>query len=155
MSKTSLRRFLGPLGWFLLVPSALTALGAAWLIATGTSLVGDMRSAKGRVVAHQTAFLNQGRGMGQRSVVEFTAHDGRTVQVVDSLLRQRAAVHAMGETVTVRYPTNDPLQAQISGSAWVKTIAGVALLFFSSIGMFVGWLLLRLRGKAAQNTETP
>lgn len=148
-SSSSARGFMGVLGWILLLPSALTALGAAWLILTGTNLVGNTRSAEGRVVAHQAAQLNQGRGSGQHSVVEFSAHDGRTLRVVDSLLRRGGAVHKIGEAVTVRYPANDPLQAQISGSAWLKTLMGLGLLVFSTIGMFVGWLLLRLRPKAA------
>ncbi len=148
MSDSSYRSFLGPLGWIFLVPSVLTALGAVWLILTGANVVGDTRSAEGRVVAHQAAQLNQGRVTGQHSVVEFAAHDGRTLQVVDSLLRKGLAVHKIGETVTVRYPANDPQQAQISSSAWIKTFMGVGLLFFSTIGIFVGWLLLRLRPKA-------
>ncbi len=146
---TSLSRFFGPLGWFFQLPSALTALGAAWLIATGMNVVGNMRSVDGRVVAHEAAQLNQGRGTGKHSVVEFSAHGGRTMRVVDSLLRQGGAVHKIGETVTLRYPASDPMQAQISGSAWIKTFMGIGLLFFSTIGMFVGWLLLlRLRPKA-------
>lgn len=148
MSSTSIRRFFGPLGWLLLLPSAFTALGAAWLIATGMNVVGDMRSAKGHVVAHQTVSLAQGRGMGLHSVVKFTAHDGRSMEFVDSLARQHAAVHTVGEIVNVRYPVDDPSQAQISGSAWIKTIIGVVLLIFSSIGVLVGWLLLRLRHRA-------
>ena len=147
MAKPSYRRFLRPLGWFLLLPSALTALGAAWLIAKGMNFAGDLRSAEGRVVAHQTAFLNQGRGSGQYSVVEFSAHDGRSFRVVDALLRQHAAVHALGETVTVRYPVADPSRAQISGSAWIKTVIGLGLLVFSSISMVMGYLLLRWHRK--------
>ncbi|MES2952398.1 MAG: DUF3592 domain-containing protein [Pseudomonadota bacterium] len=150
MSNTSsYRSFLGPLGWIILLPSVLTAVGAVWLILTGASLVGDMRSAEGRVVAHQDAFLSQGRTTGKHSVVEFATHDGRSLRVVDSLLRRGGAVHKIGETVTVRYPAGDPLQAQISGSAWIKTLMGVGLLFFSTIGLAVGGLLLRLRPKAA------
>lgn len=149
MSNTSYRSFLGPLGWIFLFPSALTALGAVWLILTGANVVGDTRSAEGRVVAHQASQLNQGRVTGQHSVVEFAAHDGRTLRVVDSLLRKGGAVHKIGEAVTVRYPASDPLQAQISSSAWIKTLMGVGLLFFSTIGMLVGWLMLRLRPKTA------
>ncbi len=149
MSDSSYRSFLGPLGWIFLVPSVFTALGAVWLILTGANVVGDTRSAEGRVVAHQASQLNQSRGMGKLSVVEFAAHDGRTLRVVDSLVRQGMAVHKIGETVTVRYPASDPMQAQISSSAWIKTFMGIGLLFFSTIGMLVGWLMLRLRPKKA------
>ncbi len=71
------------------------------------------------------------------------------MRFVDSLLRRGGAVHKIGETVTVRYPAGDPAQAQISGSAWIKTFIGVIILFFSTIGVAVGWLLLRLRPKSA------
>ena len=38
MSTSTFRRFFGLLGWVLMVPSALTALGAAWLLASGMNL---------------------------------------------------------------------------------------------------------------------
>lgn len=139
---------MGLMGWFILLPSVLIALGAVWLILTGVDVVGDTRSAEGRVIAHRATQIKQGRALGKLSVVEFAAHDGRSYTVVDSLVRMNAAAHIIGEKVTVRYPTNDPSQAQISGSAWIKTIWGVAMLFSSSIGMLLGWLLLRFRPKA-------
>lgn len=139
---SSLRRILGLLGWFVLLPSALTVLGAAWLLG-GSLPGGDMRTAPGRVVGHETTQLH--RSVGEKSVVEFAAHDGRTLRVVDSLVRQGAAVHKVGEAVTVRYPAQDPLQAEIGGSSIVKRVLGWALLLCGGLGMLAGWLLLRLR----------
>lgn len=145
MANASLRSLMGPLGWFLLLPSMLAALGGAWLIVSGAQLGGDTRSAQGRVVAHQTAQLR--RSIGQHSVVEFAVPDGSTVRVVDALVRQGGAVHTIGESVTVGYPAADPSQAQISSTSWVTTFLGAIMLFVSCIGMALGGLLLRLRPK--------
>ena len=46
MSSSTFRRFFGLLGWILLVPSALTALGAAWLLASGMNMLGDTHTAR-------------------------------------------------------------------------------------------------------------
>ncbi len=137
-----MRRFFGLLGWFVLLPSVLTVLGAVWLLG-GSLSGGDMHTAPGRVVGHETTKLH--RSVGEKSVVEFAAHDGRTLRVVDALVRQGGAVHKVGEAVTVRYPAHDPLQAEIGGSSIVKRVLGWALLLFGGLGMLAGWLLLRLR----------
>lgn len=145
-SSSPVRRFLGLLGGFLLATSLLTGLGAAWMV-FGTGGSGGLRTAQGRVVAHETAQLK--RSSGQRSVVEFTAHDGRSVRVTDALVRQGQAVHRVGESVTVRYPAADPAQAEIGSSFWIRTVAGWVLLVFSGLGALAGWLLWRLRPRAA------
>ncbi|CAN7724926.1 DUF3592 domain-containing protein [Acidovorax sp. LjRoot66] len=149
MATSFLCPFLGLLGWFLLLPGALSALGAAWLLAVSLNLVGDMRSAQGRVVALVPGTVGtQGRlGQGSKSVVEFTAHDGRTLHVTDPVLRRLQAEHAIGEAVTVRYPAKDPLQAEISSSRWIKSFIGIAMLLAGLVATAVGGLLLRLRPK--------
>ncbi|QTN30179.1 DUF3592 domain-containing protein [Rhodoferax sp. AJA081-3] len=147
MSNTSYRGFLGLLGWIFLVPSVLSALVAVWLIYTGAYVAGDVRSAEGRVVAHR-AEQNKRSRWGNHSVVKFSLPDGRSVVFEDAVARRGGAEHAIGETVTVRYRSSDPQQAQISGSAWIQTLLGVGWLLFSTIGILVGWLMLRLRPKA-------
>lgn len=79
MSTSTFRRFFGFLGWILLVPSALTALGAAWLLASGMNMLGDTHTAKGRVVAHEEIMTGAAhrRGLAKKSIVEFAAGDGR------------------------------------------------------------------------------
>lgn len=139
------RRFLGVLGGLVLLTSVLTALGAAWMV-FGIGGSGDMRTAPGRVVAHETVQLK--RSSGERSVVDFTAYDGRSFRVTDTLVRQGQAAHKVGESVTVRYPAADPAQAEIGGSSWVRMLAGWVLLVFSGPGMLAGWLLWRLRPRA-------
>lgn len=140
------RRFLGLLGGFLLAMGLLTGLGAAWMV-FGMGGGGDMRTAQGRVVAHETAQLK--RGSGQRSVVEFTAHDGRSLRVTDALVRQGQAAHEVGESVAVRYPAADPAQAEIGSSFWILRVVGWVLLVFSGLCMLAGALLWRLRPRAA------
>lgn len=137
-----IRRFLGVLGGLVLLTSVLTSVGAAWMV-FGIGGSADMRTAPGRVVAHETVQLK--RSSGERSVVDFTAHDGRSFRVTDTLVRQGQAAHKVGESVTVRYPAADPAQAEIGGSSWVRTLAGWVLLVFSGLGMLVGMLLWRLR----------
>ena len=152
MANSFLRPFLGLLGWFLLVPGALAALGAFWLLASGLNLVGDTRSAQGRVVAHEVVILHASGGRqvhGKKSVVEFTSHDGRSMRVTDSLVRRQQAVHTLGEAVTVRYPTSDPLQAEIGSSSWIKGFIGIGMLLAGLVAAAVGGLLLRLRPKPA------
>jgi hypothetical protein len=149
-SKTStVRRFLGLLGWVLLVPSALTALGAAWMLASGLGMLGGTQTATGRVVAHQdvTVGPSSRRGLARHSVVEFEAADGRTQRFTDAVARQNQAVHRIGETVTVRYDARDPSRAEIGGSTTVKVLGGGVLLLFSGVGVLAGWLLLRWRRK--------
>ena len=149
MANTSLRSFLRPLGWFFLFNSALVALGGAWLIFSSVHLGDDTRTAQGRVVAHQTAKLKL--SIGQHSVVEFNLPDGRTMRIVDSLVRQGGAVHKIGEVVTVSYPVADPMQAQITSSNLVQIFLGVGMLFMSTIGIVIGWLLLRFNPKATSS----
>lgn len=154
MSTPSFHRFFGLLGWIVLVPSVLTALGAAWLLASSLNMLGGMETAQGRVVAHKDGFVGPStrRAFGQHSIVEFKANDGRTVHFTDSVLRQNQAVHKIGETVMVRYSANDPTQAEISSSRMLKIIMGAVMLLFSAIGMAVGGLLLRLRPKPSTAT---
>ena len=154
MSNASLRRFLGLMGWIFLLPNAPIALGALWLMFTGISVVGDMRSAEGRVVAHQPVQQYAPRRTANLSVVDFVAHDGRKFSFVDSLVRRNAAEHTIGEKVTVRYPANDPSQAKIGSSAWFSTIFGGIVLTGSSVCMLLGWLMLRFRPKATTIAAT-
>lgn len=146
---STVRRFLGLLGWILLVPSALTALGAAWMLASGLGMLGGTQTATGRVVAHQdvTVGPSSRRGLARHSVVEFEAADGRTQRFTDAVARQNQAVHRIGETVTVRYDARDPSRAEIGGSTTVKVLGGGVLLLFSGVGALAGWLLLRWRRK--------
>lgn len=150
MSTSTFRRFFGLLGWILLVPSALTALGAAWLLASGMNMLGDTHTAKGRVVAHEEIMTGPShrRGLAKKSIVEFAAGDGRRFRFTDSVARQQQAIHEVGETVSVRYSAQDPSQAEISSSTAVKIVTGTVMLLTSAIGMAVGWLLLRLRPKS-------
>ena len=150
MSSSTFRRFFGLLGWILLVPSALTALGAAWLLASGMNMLGDTHTAKGRVVAHEEIMTGAAhrRGLAKKSIVEFAAGDGRRFRFTDSVARQQQAIHEVGETVSVRYSAQDPSQAEISSSTAVKIVAGTVLLLSSAIGMALGWLLLRLRPRS-------
>ena len=147
---SAVRRFFGLLGWILLVPSALTALGAAWMLASGLGMLGGMHTATGRVVAHQevTTGSHGRRGLARQSVVEFVAGDGRTLRFTDDVARQGHAMHKIGETVTVRYDANNPSRAEIRSSTAVKVLGGGALLVFGGIGMLVGGLLLRLRRRS-------
>src|SRR3989344_3164767 len=123
MSPSPFRRFFGLLGWILLVPSALTALGAAWLLASGMNMLGDTHTAKGRVVAHE-------------EIMTGAAH------------RQQQAIRVVGKPVSVRSSAQDPSQAEISSSTAVKIVAGTVMLLSSAIGMALGWLLLRLRPRS-------
>ncbi|KRD26561.1 hypothetical protein ASE39_20270 [Acidovorax sp. Root267] len=150
MRSTSFRRFFGLLGWLLLVPGALMAVAASWLLATGLHIVGDTHSAKGRVVAHESAVAGPAhrQAHGKKSVVEFVAKDGRTVRFTDSLVRRLQAVHDVGDAVTVRYPAHNPSLAEISGSTTLKVFMGALGLLFGAVGMAAGWLLLRLRPRA-------
>lgn len=150
VSTSTARGFFTLLGWILLVPSAITALGSAWLLVSSLNLVGDLQSAKGRVVGHHDTFIGPStrREFAQQSIVEFEASDGRTHRFNDSLLRQQQAVHDVGETVTVRYPASDPSKAEIHSSSLLKTGIGVVLLLFSGAGVALGWLMLRFRSKA-------
>ena len=150
MSSSTFRRFFGLLGWILLVPSALTALGAAWLLASGMNMLGDTHTARGRVVAHEEIMTGAAhrRGLAKKSIVEFAAGDGRRFRFTDSVARQQQAIHEVGETVSVRYSAQDPSQAEISSSTAVKIVAGTVMLLSSAIGMALGWLLLRLRPRA-------
>lgn len=150
-TNNTFRRFFGVLAWLLLVPSALTALGAAWMLASGLNLLGDSRTAEGRVVGHQdvTVGTSQQRAFAQHSIVEFVTSDGRAVRFTDSVARRNQAVHKVGEAVTVRYPAKDPAQAEISGSTGLKVVIGAVLLLFSAIGVGAGVLLLRFRPRAA------
>jgi hypothetical protein len=150
-STSTVRRFFGLLGWILLVPSALTVLGAAWMLASGLGMLGGTHTATGRVVAHQEVSLgSQGRrSLARQSVVEFATADGRTQRFTDDVARQGHAMHKIGETVTVRYDAQDPSRAEIGSSTAVKVLGGGVLLLFSGIGVLVGWLLLRLRPKSA------
>lgn len=147
MSTSTFRRFFGLLAWFLLVPSTLTAISAVWILASGMNMLGDTHTAKGRVVAHEDVLTGPAhrRGLAKKSVVKFVANDGRTFTFTDSLARQQQAIHDVGESVSVRYSTKDPSQAEISSSTTVKIVIGIVLLLSSAIGMAVGWLLLRLR----------
>lgn len=150
MSTSTFRRFFGLLGWILLVPSALTALGAAWLLASGMNMLGDTYTARGRVVAHEEIMTGPAhrRGLAKKSIVEFAAGDGRRFRFTDSVARQQQAIHEVGETVSVRYSAQDPSQAEISSSTAVKIVAGTVMLLSSAIGMALGWLLLRLRPRS-------
>ncbi|MES2944846.1 MAG: DUF3592 domain-containing protein [Pseudomonadota bacterium] len=152
MSSSTSHRLLGIFGCLLLVPSGLVALGALWLLASSLSLGRDTRTVAGRVVAHEASRLKL--GTGQKSVVEFSAHDGRALRVTDPLVRQGAAVHKVGESVKVRYPMGDPLQAQIIGSVFVQGFIGGVLLLFSAVGVLLGWLLLRLRPRSPAAATT-
>lgn len=147
MPSSTSRRLLSVLGWLLLVPSGLTALGAAWLLASSLGLGSDTRTVAGRVVGHEASRLKL--SMGQKSIVEFSAHDGRTLRVADPLVRQGGAIHKVGEAVKVRYPAQDPVQAQIVGSVLVQGFIGGVLLLFSALGVLAGWLLLWLRPRGA------
>lgn len=151
MNTSTFRGLLGFLGWFLLVPGALTALGAAWLLASGMSLLGGTLTAQGRVVAHEETFVGPShrKALARKSIVEFVAGDGRTLRFTDSVARQLQAVHKVGEAVTVRYPAKDPAQAEISNSTTIRSFIGVVMLLFGAVGMAAGWLLLRLRPRAA------
>ena len=153
-STSTVRRFFGLLGWILLVPSALTALGSAWLLASSLNFSGEMQTAQGRVVGHHDSFVGASsrRALAQQSIVEFVASDGRTLRFTDSVLRQLQAVHEVGETVTVRYPAHDPSRAEIGSSGMLKVFIGSVLLLFSGVGMAVGWLLLRLRPRPGDAT---
>ena len=150
MISSTFRRFFGLLGWILLVPSALTALGAAWLLASGMNMLGDTHTARGRVVAHEEIMTGatHRRGLAKKSIVEFVAGDGRRFRFTDSVARQQQAIHEVGETVSVRYSAQDPSQAEISSSTAVKIVAGTVMLLSSAIGMALGWLLLRLRPRS-------
>ena len=155
LSTSTVRGFFTVLGWILLVPSALTALGSAWLLASSLNLVGDLQTAKGRVVGHHDSFTGPSnrRAFAQQSIVEFEASDGRTHRFNDSVLRQKQAVHEVGEIVTVRYPASDPSKAEIRSSSLLKTGIGAVLLLFSGVGVALGWLLLRFRPKAIKATS--
>lgn len=147
MTPNFVRRFFGLLGWLILLPSVLAALGAAWILASGLNMLGNMHTAKGRVVAHHEVYVGPShkRALAQHSIVEFVASDGRTLRFTDALARQLQAVHKVGEPVTVRYSTQDPSQAEISSSTTLKIIIGAVMLLFSAIGMAAGWVMLRLR----------
>ena len=149
-SRTTVRRFFGLLGWILLVPSVLMAVGAAWMLASGLGMLGGTHTATGRVVAHQdvTVGTSTRRGFARHSIVEFVAADGRTHRFTDGVARRNQAVHDIGETVTVRYDAKDPSRAEIGSSTTFKVLGGGVLLLFSGVGVLVGWLLLRLRSKA-------
>lgn len=149
-SSAHVRRFLGLLGWVLLVPSVLTALASAWMLASGLGMLGGTHTATGRVVAHHDLSTGPAhrRGLSRQSVVEFTASDGRIHRFTDAVARQGHAVHKIGETVTVRYHAADPVRAEIGGSTAVKVLGGGAMLVFSGLGVLAGWLLVRLRRRA-------
>ncbi|PJI96049.1 uncharacterized protein DUF3592 [Acidovorax sp. 69] len=150
MSTSTFRRFFGLLGWFLLVPSTLTALGAAWILASGMNMLGDTHNVKGRVVGHEEIMTGppHRRGLAKKSIVEFVASDGRTFSFTGSVARQQQAIHKLGETVAVRYSAKSPSQAEISSSTTVKIVVGAVMLLSSAIGMVFGGLLLRLRPRA-------
>ena len=149
-SSATVRRFFGFLGWILLVPSALTALGAAWMLASGLGMLGGTHTATGHVVAHHEVKTGPAhrRGLSRQSIVEFATSDGRTQRFTDGVARQGGAVHDIGESVTVRYDAQDPSRAEISSSTTVKMVFGTVMLLGSAVGMAVGGLLLRLRSKA-------
>lgn len=147
MPSSTSHRLLSVFGWLLLVPSGLTALGALWLLTSSLGLGSDTRTVAGRVVGHEASRLKL--STGQKSIVEFSAHDGRTLRVADPLVRQGGAVHKVGEAVKVRYPVDDPVQAQIVGSVLVQGFIGGILLLFSALGVLAGWLLLWLRPRGA------
>jgi hypothetical protein len=155
VSTSTARGFFTLLGWFLLVPSALTALGSAWLLASSLNLEGDQQTAKGRVVGHHDSFIGPSnrREFAQQSIVEFVASDGRTYRFNDSVLRRLQAVHDVGETVTVRHPASDPSKAEIQSSNLLKTGIGTVLFLFGGVGVALGWLLLRFRPKAIKATS--
>ena len=94
-STSTVRRFFGLLGWILLVPSVLSALGAAWMLASGLGMLGGTHTATGRVVAHQdvTVGTSTRRGFARHSIVEFVAADGRTHRFTDGVARRNQAVH--------------------------------------------------------------
>lgn len=152
MPSFTTRRVLGIFGWVLLVPSGLTALVSLWLLASSLGLGSDTRTVAGRVVGHESARLK--RGGGQKSVVEFSAHDGRTLRVADPMVRQGFAVHKVGEAVKVRYRADDPVQAEIVGSVFVQGLVSGVLLLLSTVGVLAGWLLLRLRPRCATPVAT-
>lgn len=147
MTPNFVRRFIGLLGWMVLLTSVLAALGAAWILASGLNMLGDMHTATGRVVAHQEVEVvpSHKSALAQHSIVEFVANDGRTLRFTDSMARQHLAAHKIGETVTVRYSAQDPSQAEISSSTTLKIIVGAVMLLFSAIGIAVGWVMLRVR----------
>ena len=150
ISTSTVRRFFGLLGWILLVPSVLSALGAAWMLTSGLGMLGGTHTAAGRVVAHQDVTVGTftRRGFARHSIVEFVAADGRTHRFTDGVARRNQAVHDIGETVTVRYDAKDPSRAEIGSSTTFKVLGGGVLLLFIGVGVLVGWLLLRLRSKA-------
>ena len=147
MTFQTVRRFFGLLGWIVLLPSLVAALGAAWILASGLNMLGDTYTAQGRVVAHHEVVVGPShqRALAKQSIVEFAANDGRTLRFTDSLARRLQAVHEIGESVTVRYSAQDPSQAEISSSTTLKVLIGAVMLLFSAIGMAVGWVMLRLR----------
>lgn len=155
VSTSTVRSFVTLLGWIVLVPSTLTALGAAWLLASSLHTGSDLQTAQGRVVGHHDKFVGKStrREFAQQSIVEFESSGGRIHRFTDSLLRQGQAVHELGETVTVRYPANDPSKAEIRNSGFLRTGIGSVLLLFSGIGMALGWLMLRFRPKAIKATS--
>lgn len=147
MPSFTTRSVLSIFGWVLLVPSGLTALVSLWLLVSSLGLGSDTRTVEGRVVGHEASRLT--RSTGQKSVVEFSAHDGRTLRVADPMVRQGFAVHKVGEAVKVRYLTKDPVHAEIVGSVFVQGLIGGVLLLLSTVGVLAGWLLLRLRPRSA------
>ena len=149
-SSATVRRFFGLLGWILLVPSALTAMGAAWMLASGLGMLGGTHTATGRVVAHHEVKTGPAHrsGLSRQSIVEFATSDGRTQRFTDGVARQGGAVHDIGESVTVRYDAQDPSRAEIGSSTAVKVLGGGVMLLFSGVGVLAGWLLLRLRRRA-------
>ena len=147
MPSSTTHRLLSLFGWVLLVPSGLTALVSLWMLASSLGLGSDTRTVAGRVVGHEASRLKL--SAGQKSIVEFSAHDGRTLRVADPMVRQGFAVHKVGEAVKVRYLTDDPVQAEIVGSVFVQGLISAVFLLLSTVGVLAGWLLLRLRPRGA------
>jgi hypothetical protein len=145
------RRLLGLLGWFLLVPGGLTSLGALWILSSSMNLWTGTHSVTGRVVGHEQVRLqnHQRASLAQKSVVEFTAQDGRHFRVVDPVGRQLNAVHKVGESVKLRYPARKPEDAQIASSVMVQGFIGGVMLLFGAAGVLAGGLILRFRPRAA------
>lgn len=150
MSSSLTRRLLGLLGWFLLVPGAFAAIGAVWILGTSMNLWTGTHSVTGRVVAHEEVRVhkNLSANVARKSVVEFTAQDGRHYRVTDTVARQQAAVHKLGQAVSMRYPAGQPEQAQIAGSIVVQVVIGGVMLLCGAAGVLAGALVLRFRPRA-------
>ncbi len=149
MSNPSLKTLLSWLGIVILLPSVPTALAGLWMIGSGGTWWGDVQRTEGRVVALQTAHLNLGKGYGAHSIVEFKSHDDHITRVTDPVLRLGGAMHKVGDVVSVRYPKDEPEQAQISSSSLMQTIFGTVLIIVGGGGGAIGLIMFRFGRRRA------